>query len=472
MPLSGGEVSWWLRGVGRTRAPLEGAVEADVVIVGGGFTGLWTAWYLTRLEPSLRVVVLEAEHVGYGGSGRNGGWCSAGLGVTLGELERRVGRPVARRVAAVMRGTVDEVGRVCAAEGIAAAFRKGGVLRIARGAHELPVVERDWEVLCRLQLDDGCARLDADAVAARVRVGDARAAVFDPNCAALDPGALVVGLAAAVERAGVAIHEGTRVTEVVPRRPDGLPGASVLAVEDLDGQRGPGGSVTARAVVLAGEAWMPRLAGYRRALLPVYSLIVLTEPVPEATWREIGWEGHECLSSRRYTVDYLSRTVDGRILFGGRGAPYHLGSRVAPRFDHHEPTHAGLRSQLRSWFPQLEGVGIAAEWGGAIGMPRDWMPSVAFDAAAGVAHAFGYTGQGVATANLAGRILAQRLVQGASEWDDLPFVDHPVRPWEPEPLRWLAARAMQIGLARIDARAARTGEPPTGRSLPERLIRH
>jgi glycine/D-amino acid oxidase-like deaminating enzyme len=204
----------------------------------------------------------------------------------------------------------------------------------------------------------------------------------------------------------------------------------------------------------------------------VYSLIVLTEPLTNAQWAEIGWQGHECLSSPRYTVDYLSRTVDGRILFGGRGAPYHFGSRIDDAYDRHGPTHAALRQMLVRWFPRLAGIRFTHAWGGPLGMPRDWMPTVSYDRASGIASARGYTGQGVATANLSGRLLADLICGADIPLATLPMVGHQPRPWEPEPLRWLGVRFVQRALMRIDDEAERTGRPPTGRSLAERLGSH
>jgi glycine/D-amino acid oxidase-like deaminating enzyme len=453
-------VSFWLETAGPRpeRSPLSGSTAADVVVVGAGFTGLWTAYYLLRRAPALRVVVCDAEHVGFGASGRNGAWCSAGLAVTPAELARRVGADRARRTVRVMRDTVAEVGRVAGVHDLDIDYRRGGLLRIARGRHELPALHDSWESLRALGLDDGCALLAAGALQRRVRVAEAEAALYDPHCAALHPGKLVLGLARLVEEAGAVIHERTPVVEV-------FPGA-------LPRVRTPDGDVTATTVVLATEAWMSQLPGFERSVLPLYSLIVLTEPLTDAQWRAVGWDGHECLSSHRYTVDYLSRTADKRILFGGRGAPYHFGSQIAPEHDHHEPTHRMLREQLADWFPALEGIGFTHAWGGPIGMPRDWMPTFRHDPSIGLAGAWGYTGQGVATSNLAGRVLADLITGADSDLLDLPMVNHRSRRWEPEPLRWLATRYMQTALAGIDARARRTGRAPTGRTLPERLLRH
>ena len=453
-------VSYWLDSAddGARRPPLDGAPEADVAILGAGYTGLWTAYYLRRRDPSLSVVVVEAETVGFGASGRNGGWCSAGLGVTPGELARRFGAEAARRTVLAMRATVDEIGRVCTRENLDVDWDKGGVLRIARGPGELPSLEAGWQELASLALTDGCVGLSRRSLAERIRVNRADGAIFDPHGARVHAGKLVRGLARSVEEQGATIHEGTRVVDVEV-------GARPRLVTDR-------GEVRAGTVVLAGEAWLAQLRVTRRTVMPVYSLIVLTEPLPDAHWEEIGWRGNELLSSRRYTVDYLSRTADGRVLFGGRGAPYHFGSRISPRYDRHRPTHDMLRAQLADWFPVLRNVRFTHEWGGAIGMPRTWLPTIQHDPSTGLAGAWGYTGQGVATANLAGRVLADLITGRASPETALPMVGRAPRKWEPEPLRWLAVRDLQTALARIDAKAQRTGRAPTGRSIAERLIRH
>jgi glycine/D-amino acid oxidase-like deaminating enzyme len=457
-------VSFWLEDAGDDLTPrpgLDGTVTADVAIVGAGYTGLWTAREVLRRDPSRTVVLLEAEIAGFGASGRNGAWLSSGIAVTPAELARRTSPETTRATVAAMRATVDEVIRACDEDGIDAQVRKGGVLRVARGRHEAPALAAAIGTMEQLGIADGLEVLSAEELAGRIHVEDAWGALFDPHAAAVHPGRLVRGLARTVESLGAVIHEGTRVTDVQP----GAAGGRARVVTDR-------GEVRADAVVLACEAWLSQLPGHGRDLIPLYSLIVLTDPVDDATWARIGWQGHELLSSHRYTVDYLSRTLDGRVLFGGRGAPYHYGSRIDPSYDRHEATHALLRDQLTSWFPSLAGTGFSHQWGGPLGMPRDWLPTFAFDPRSRIGGAHGYTGQGVATSNLAGRVLADLIVDGATPFADLPMVGHRSRRWEPEPLRWLGARYLQLALARIDARSARTARPPTGRSLAERLLRH
>jgi len=441
---------------------MAGPTEADVAILGAGFTGLWTAYYLLTQDPSLRVVVLEAEIAGFGASGRNGAWCSAGFPVHPRELQRRFGCEAARELLLEMRGAVEEVGRVAAAEEIDAHYFRGGQLRVARGPSQLPAIENAYESLRRLGLERDLRLLDADQTARRVRITDARGALYNPHCASIHPARLARGLARTVERLGGEIFEQTPVTDF---EGGGKNGSGPRLVTDS-------GEVRARTIVLAGEAYLVRLRKLRRQLLPIYSLIVLTEPLSEEQWAEIGWEGRECVASNRHTVDYLSRSEDGRILFGGRGAPYHYGSRIKDDYDRHEPTHRMLRSTARGWFPSLEGTRFTHAWGGPLAVPRDWMPTMSYDPSQGVATARGYTGQGIATANLSGRTLADLILGSETTITRLPTVNHEPRLWEPEPLRWLGARYVQRNLMRVDDRAERTGEPPTGKTLAERLGKH
>jgi glycine/D-amino acid oxidase-like deaminating enzyme len=454
-------VSFWLETAGDDLTPrpaLAGPAEADVAILGAGFTGLWTAYALLERDPSLRVVILEQEIAGFGASGRNGGWCYPGFPVTLGALRDRFGPAAARALTAAMHGAVDDVERVLAAEEIDAGFRMSGVLRLARGTWQLPGLRSTLATAKGLGLDHHYQYLTPAEVRDRVRVTGVEGALYMPHGAVVHSGKLVRGLARAVERRGAVIHEHTPVIGMIPGRSPRF--------------QTPVGDVSARTLVLAGEAWLTKLPQLRRAMIPVYSLIVLTEPVSDERWAEIGWANRELLASSRFSVDYLQRTEDGRILFGGRGTPYQIGSRIDPAMDRHGPTHAALRRLVTEWFPMLAGVKFSHAWGGPLGMPRDWMPTMRFDAAQGIAGAWGYTGQGVATANLSGRVLADLITGGITELTTLPTVNHHGKSWEPEPLRWAGIRYVQEGFGKLDREAERTGMPPNGRSLVERLGRH
>jgi glycine/D-amino acid oxidase-like deaminating enzyme len=454
-------VSYWLESCDddlTPRAPLDGSVDVDIAIMGAGFTGLWTAYYLLERDPSLRIVVVERDIAGFGASGRNGAWCTFGFGAGPDLLSHHYGKDAAIAVHDAMVATVDEVGRAAAAEGIDAHYQKDGELSLAVGAHQLPALDATQRSYDRLGLSGFVHRLDRDAARAKLDVAGIEGGIWFPATAAIHPGRLVRGLARAVERKGATIVEQTAVT-----------GVRTGARPALETARG---EVRANGVVLAGESYLSQLPGYRRAVLPIYSLIVLTEPLTDAQLAEIHWTHRAVVHSQALTVDYLSRTRDGRILFGGRGAPYHFGSAIRPDFDRHHETHGRLRQAIVEWFPSLAGVRTTHAWGGTVGVPRDWIPTMRYDRASGVATAHGYTGEGVAATNLGGRVLADLITGVDSQLAHLPMVGHHSRPWEPEPLRFLAARWLQGASLRLDEKAARTGRPLTGRSLTERLIGH
>ncbi len=453
--------SFWLETSGddlTPRPPLDGSVDVDVAILGAGFTGLWTAYYLKQRDPSLNVAVVEKEIAGFGASGRNGGWVTPGLQLSLPVMADRFGVEATRAQHRAMSETVDEIGRVIADDGISCDFQKSGALRIARGAHQLPSIEQSYATYERFNVAGDYHLLDQKETDARVKVAGALGSLYTPHCGVVHPAKLARGLARVVERMGVTIYEQTEVTDYVQ-------GQSPRFLTNR-------GDVRARTLVLAGESYLSQLPKLNRQLIPVYSLIVLTEPLSDQQWEEIGWESRECISSNRFTVDYLSKTTDGRIVFGGRGAPYHYNSQIADEFDRHEPTHAMLRRMTVDWFPMLKDVRFTHAWGGPLGMPRDWMPTMTYDPSTHVASARGYTGQGVATANLSGRVLTDLITGKHSDLTELPIVDHHSPDWEPEPLRWLGIRYVQNGFARLDEEAERTGRPPSGRSLTERLGRH
>jgi glycine/D-amino acid oxidase-like deaminating enzyme len=418
------------------RPALSGDVRADVCIVGGGFTGLWTAYHLAALAPDRRVVVVEREVAGFGASGRNGGWCSALFPAAA----------LADEMRPALAATIDEVGAVAKAEGIDADFEKAGYLCVATTPAQAT----------RLRAEAGDANwLDADAVAARIRVAGAMGGTFDPDCAALSPGKLVRGLAEAVERRGVTIYEQSAAREIHP-------GQVVLA----------DGTVRADVVLRATEAWTSQFPGSAREVIPLYSLVVATEPLSTAVWDEIGWRERFTLNDNRNLIIYAQRTVDGRIVLGGRGAPYHLGSRIKPRYDLEDTVFEHLRVTLGQLFPAASKAEISHRWGGPLGVPRDWTPSVRFDPGTGLGSGGGYVGDGVAAAALAGRTLAELATGQDTPNTRLPWVNRRPRPWEPEPLRWLGVNAGRVGAALTDTRENRTGRPSHLGAVLARLTGH
>lgn len=438
------------------REALDGDLQVDVAIVGGGYTGLWTAYYLARADPALRVAVLERAFVGFGASARNGGWCSAIFPTSLRKVASTSSRDAAVRMQRAMNDTVREVRDVVAAEGIDCDVRPGGYVSVARNAAQWTRAQRevagwrDWGFG-----GDHMRLLEADELADRVRMSDALGATFTPHCAALQPAKLVRGLADAVRAAGVRIYEGTTVQRIGTRR--------------LDTDRG---RVTADVVVRATEGYTPRLAGMRRDLVPMYSLMVATAPLSDAVWEGIGLADRATFSDKRHLRIYGQRTGDGRLAFGGRGAPYHFASRVDPRFDVDPRVHAMLRRILVELFPAIRGVEFTHAWGGNLGIPRDWYPSVTYDRGTGFAQAGGYVGDGVATANLAGRTLAAEILDLDSDIRSLPWVGRRSPKWEPEPLRWLGVNAGTLAFAVADRTERRSGRPSRLASSFWRLLGH
>ncbi|MCM1015697.1 FAD-binding oxidoreductase [Micromonospora sp. XM-20-01] len=453
-------LSYWLSSLDEPLTPrpgLPGDTDADVAIVGAGYTGLWTAYYLAEADPTLRVVVLEREIAGYGASGRNGGWCSALFPTSLPALARRHGRDRALALQRAMHDTVGEVGRVAAAEGIDCDWRAGGTVTLARSEVQLARARAEVDQAHAHGLtDDDLTLLDAAEAAARCDAEGVRGGTYTPHCAAVHPAKLVRGLARAVERRGVRIHERTPVTAL-------RPGAAVT----------PAGGVRAPVVVRATEGYTPGLPGQRRTVAPVYSLMVATPPLPEETWARIGLAERETFSDYRHVIVYGQRTADGRLAFGGRGAPYHYASRVRPGFDREPRVFAALRRTLGELFPVLgPDVPVTHAWGGPLGVARDWAASVGLDRRTGLAWAGGYVGDGVGTSNLAGRTLADLIRGVETDLTALPWVGHRSPRWEPEPLRWLAMNASLRIMSSADHTEHRTSRTSRRADLFNRFLGH
>ena len=439
----GGSGPLWWSGLtaGPTRPPLTQDESVDVAIVGGGFTGLWSAYYLLEADPSLKVLVLEAEHVGFGASGRNGGWVSALYPVGARVLAREHGEAATRDQYAALRDSVDEVGRVARVEGIECGFHKGGTLVVA--TNRAQATRSRAEVEESEYWGTGMTWLEPAAAADRLAVKGLRGATFNRNCARIHPFRLALGLARAVEGKGGRIHEGARVADV---------GQGRLRTDK-------GIVVRARHFLRATEAWTARLPGHRRTVAPVYSLVVATAPLPRSVWDQIGLADAETFSEHRHVIVYGQRSMDDRMVFGGRGAPYHFGSGIKAGFDGDAKVFSTLRRSLTQLIPATEGVEFTHAWGGPLGIARDWHPGVGYDPPTGVGYAGGYVGDGVALSNLAGRTLADLVTSRDTSLTRLPWVQHRSRRWEPEPLRWLGVNA-GLQLATLADREERlTGRP-------------
>ncbi len=449
---------WWdtlpadLRGT--ERASLPGDVDADVAIVGAGFTGLWTAYYLAAADPSLRIAVVEQAVAGFGASGRNGGWCSAYFPTEIPAVAKKYGRDSALALRREMRSTIDEVGRIAEAEDIDCHFAKGGTVVAARTSVQLERA-RTYVADAREWGDDDLVLLDAKETAARIGATDVVGGTYSPHCAAIHPARLVRGLAQAVERRGVRVHEHTPVTRIEPRR----------VTTNC-------GTVRADVVLRATEGYTAELRGHERILAPVYSLMIATEPLSANVWEQLGLRSRETFADFRHMIIYGQRTADGRLAFGGRGAPYHFGSRTRPLYDSDSAVHESLRETLVELFPILAGVSVTHRWGGPLGVPRDWFASCGLDVRTGLGWAGGYVGDGVATSNLAGRTLTDLVLGRDSDLVHLPWVGHRSPRWEPEPLRWLGVNAALRLMQGADAAEARKQRSSRRAGIVGRLLGH
>lgn len=424
-PLSGGISHWYNEiGIPEPADQLTGDVDCDVVIVGAGYTGLWTAYYLARANPTLDIRVVERRFAGFGASGRNGGWLTASITGGLDTYARLFPRELVSRFQVAMNDTVDEVIAVSQREGIDAHIRKGGTLLVARNpaqlerAEELAVSAARWPEI-------GGRLLTAEESRERIDIAGALAGFHEPHCARIHPARLVRGLAETVRRLGVHIHEATSVTEISP----GLVGTDR-------------GWLRTRHIVRATEGFTADLPGEHRTWVPMNSSMIITDPVPQTILEQIGWQHGDTLEDLSHVYSYAQITEDGRIAIGGRGNPYRYASRTDNDGSVDPETIAALRRTLVSWFPAVADVPIAHGWSGVLGVPRNWRATVGYDHSSGIGWAGGYVGTGVAATNLAGRTLTDLILGERSDLTILPWVDQRARRWEPEPLRWIGIHGL------------------------------
>ena len=414
---------------------LVGRHSADVVIVGAGFSGLWTAYWLAEFSPQTSVVIVEAERIGFGASGRNGGWLSALLPISLTDLSETIGPERTASLQSIMFSSVSEVVDICRRHDIDADVSHNGTVSLIRNRAQEHRARSDIEDYRRFGFESHVRHLDRSLTRERVRV-DCES-VFRPDCAAVHPRRLIDGLARVVRSRGVVIHEGTRVESIRKGQ-----------VETNQG------SIEAPIVIDGREAYGARDS--RRSIAPIHSSMIATEPLPASTWDQIGLPNRETLSDHRRQIVYAQRTSDDRLAFGGRGVGYSFGSRLRPDADFDDRVHRQLVESMTDLFPILTEARITHRWGGPLGVPRDWTWSVGLDPSTGFGRLGGYVGDGVTSTYVAGRAMARLVAEGH---DTLPLVDHRSRRWEPEPLRWLGINSMNRLAARVDRqeRSGRTG---------------
>ncbi len=438
-----GDVSFWYADIGlpARRPALSGDTACDVCIIGAGYTGLWSAYYLKQADPSLDIVIVEKEFAGFGASGRNGGWLSGGFAWSHEKYLKGSSEGAVRAMVQAMNGTVDEVVRVAEACGIDADILRTDELMVATTPAQLARAEA--EVAHRRHWGELRAHLiGAGQAKSRVDIPGTLGAMLVEGVARVQPAKLVRGLARVVEGMGVRIVEGTAVTAF---------GAGAVSTDK--------GRIAARTILRCTEGFTATLPGLRRAWLPMNSAQIVTEPLGDETWAKIGWQGHEILGDFANAYCYCQRTREGRITVGARGVPYKFGSAIDENGTPDAETVRRLTAILQRHFPAARGARIDHAWCGVLGVPRDWCATVGFDPVARIGWAGGYVGVGVSTSNLSGRTLCDLVLGGETDLTRLPWVNRSVRKWEPEPLRWLGVTGMYALYAAADRAEAAGGSP-------------
>jgi len=365
-------ISYWADSIGaepELRPPLPGDLDVDVAIVGGGFTGLWTAYYLMLADPSCRVAVIERETAGFGASSRNGGWCMAMVHGLDHYYQRDPRSGAAMRDA--IKANVDEVGNVCATEGIAADYHKGGGIIFATNALQAERLQKGLERQYEIGwTEDDIRWLEPDELDSRIHIASNFGGTFNANNAAVNPAKLARGVADAAERRGATIYEQTAAIAVEPGR--------------VHTERG---TVRADRIVMALDAFVTQLDGCRRDVLPTYEQMIATEPLSDRVWEEIGLAKRGLFGDASRLFTYAQRTADDRIAIGGRSVAYHFGSAIDPRFELDRRVERMLVDSLHESLPQIGEFSITHRWGGVLGLPRDLISSILVDEATGIARA-------------------------------------------------------------------------------------
>ena len=442
-----GDVSFWYADIGlpQSRRPaLAQVTNVDVAIIGAGFTGLWTAYYLKSANPDLKVAIVEKEFAGFGASGRNGGWCMGSFAWNHERYAAATSRQSVLDMVQALETAVPEITRVCQAEGIDADIIPSEELMVATTPAQLQRMRAD--IAHRATWGDGhrLRELSAEEVAQRVSIPGTLGAMLVSGMTRIQPAKLVRGLAEAVERKGAVLYEST-------------PALSYAKGEIVT----PNGTLRAPIILRCTEGFTATIPGHKREWLPLNSAQIATVPLPPEVWARIGWDGHELIGDMANAYCYCQRTREGRITVGARGVPYRFGSKMDRNGEPDAETIRRLTEILRRHFPQAADYPIDHAWCGVIGVPRDWCATVGLDPATGLGWAGGYVGTGVSTANIAGQTLADLALGRQTALTKLPWVNRRVRQWEPEPFRWLGVHLMYWLFGKADAREARLGIAPS-----------
>ncbi|MGW2620179.1 NAD(P)/FAD-dependent oxidoreductase [Streptomyces sp. NPDC001500] len=438
-------VPYWLEDPGRPRpeAALTGPETCDLLVVGGGYSGLWTALVAKEREPQRDVVLLEGREVGWAASGRNGGFCAASLTHGLSNGLTRWPDEIHRLQELGMRN-LDEIEAAVARHGIDCDFERTGEIDVATEAYQAREL-RDWyEELDRRGLADGLEYLDADAVRAQVASPTFEAGLYDRRgVAMLHPAKLAWGLKAACLRLGVRVYEHTPALDLKPY------GGAHMAV------RTPYGQVRARQVALGTNIFPSLVRRVRSYTVPVYDYALMTEPLTAGQLDSIGWKSRQGLGDSANQFHYFRLSADNRILWGGYDAVYPFGGRVRAEYDDRPQTYAKLAEHFFGCFPQLEDVRFTHAWGGAIDTCSRFSAFFGTAHRGRVAYAAGYTGLGVGATRFGAEVMLDLLSGESTERTSLEMVRRKPLPFPPEPFAWTGIALTKWSLARADAHDGR-----------------
>ena len=430
---------WWSSATHPSFTPGELFRKWDVLIIGGGYSGMWTAHHLLNSSPNLSIAILEAHQVGSGASGRNGGWASALYPIEDHELAKFSNAQNISNLHTELEKSIDEIGQFAEQSEEYVAFIKSGSLTVARSSAQFERI--------KMGLLPQESILDKDQTLKQIQMSQTVGASFNPDCATINPTQLVIALAKSLAHRGVHIFENT------------------YADVSSDGEVKVAGKVIdSKFVVRAIEAYHEK----NREQIPIYSLMIATEPLPDEFWNKYGLENHQTFHENRHLVTYAQRTSDNRIAMGGRGAPYKWGSARSNESEQHAKIHKQLRETAIEWFPELKNYSFTHAWGGAVAIKRDWAPYLQWDGRFG---AFGgYVGDGVTLSYLAANSMADLILGKDTVRSTLPYVGWKSAQWEPEPFRWLGVN-LGIKLSELaDIEEMITKRPSLLGKLIEKLL--
>ena len=424
------------------RKPISKNDSFDVVVIGAGFSGLWSAFHLKQFQPNLKIAILEKEYVGFGASGRNGGWASAEYPTSSNRLIKENGLESYKNLRTAITKSIDEIGEIAKSNNWQIDYAKGGALVFARGNAQLSRISKE--------IDEEHQLLNKSQTTDLLNIPSALGSVFTPHCAALNPFKLVRALADHLEKLGVMIYEQSSVSEIRDKQ---------VEVN--------GFNVNCTFSIRATEAFTPRKwMGNRQ--IPIYSLMVATEPLSNEVVKEIRNTQRATFQEACHLITYAQITSDNRLALGGRGVRYKLFSRLSERSEIDNRMHSALEKRARSWFPQITDAKFEYRWGGAVALTRRWQAYLNFDQATGRAEIGGYVGDGVTLSYLVAKTLAEKMSNIKTA--NLPFIDQGIGRWEPEPIRYLAVNAGFKATVLADYEEKITNRPSLLASIIDPLI--